>query len=211
MKSDWMQQRNNKQPFRTEVMRLMQRTMAILLLPLLIGVSDLRAKSMVFSEGQIKAVYLFNLTSFVSWPGSAFDSPEAPLRIAVSGDDRVTSFIKLFRKVIEGETFGERTIVINRLPLSGDPNGYHILFITTSGESGSSHLLEAAKGQPILTVGDSAGFCQRGGMINLLRRENRIGLTVNIATVKAAKLQISSKLLRIAAIVKERGGDGGGQ
>jgi len=47
-------------------------------------------------------------------------------------------------------------------------------------------------------------------VINLLRRGNRIGLEANVAAARAAGLQVSSKLLRIATIVNTPSGKGGG-
>ncbi len=184
---------------------------AILLMLFLLGVSGAQAKSQAFSEDQVKAVYLFNLTSFVSWPSIAFDAPDTPLRSAVLGDGDAASFIEIFRKVIKGESFGRRAIVIDRLLSSADPSGYHILFIPTSQGPAESRLLNSIKGRSILTVGDSSGFCQRGGVVNLLRRGNRINLEINIDAAKAANLKISSKLLRIATIVQTSGQNGGDQ
>jgi len=204
-----MPQDSNKKLIRTGVMRLVRRATAVLLLLLLIGVLSLHAKSPVFSEDQVKAVYLFNLTGFVSWPNSAFVAPDAPLRIGVSGVDRITAFIDYIRMAVEGETSGQRAIVIEHLPLSADPSGYHILFITDSPEEKVRELLDAVKGLPILTVGESDGFCRRGGMINLLRRGNRIGLEINIAATKTSELRVSSKLLRVATIIVGEDGDGG--
>ena len=204
-----MPKNGNDNKFRTGAVLLMKRATAVLLLPLFIGVINLHAKSPVISEDQIKAVYLFNLTGFVSWPDSAFVSSDAPLRIGVSGVHRVDSFINYIRMAVEGETSGQRAIIIEHLPRSADPSGFHMVFITDSPDEEIEELLNAVKGQPILTVGESDGFCNRGGMINLLRRGKRIGLEVNIAATELSRLRVSSKLLRIATIVLAEDGDGG--
>ena len=78
----------DKQPLRTGFRHLLGRAALIGLVSLVIGVAGVHAQSPVVSENQLKAVYLFNLTGFVSWPQGAFASPEAPLRIAVAGDNR---------------------------------------------------------------------------------------------------------------------------
>lgn len=188
----------------------LRRVLGFLLLPVFIVVATFHAEARGFSEDQIKAVYLFNLTSFVQWPPKAFANPTAPLRIAVYGDDEVSAFIEVFRKVIRGERYGQRPIVIERFSVTADPTGYHLLFIAATGKKETEKLLAAVAGQAILTVGASPGFCQRGGVINLLRRGNRIGLEANVAAARAAGLQVSSKLLRIATIVNTPSGKGGG-
>lgn len=198
-----------KKLYQTFYRRFIIWAVAILMVPLLFGGTNLHAKSMAFSEDQIKAVYLYNLTSFVDWPDEVFDSADAPLRIAVSGDERVGPFVEFIHKVIAGENVGERAIVIDRLPISADPSGYQILFITGYSEIQASHLIKAARDKPILTVGDFDGFCQRGGMINLLRSGNRIGLEVNIGAAREANLRVSSMLLRIATIIHGNDRNGG--
>jgi len=188
----------------------LRRVLGLLLVPVIIAAAVLPATARGFSEVQIRAVYLFNLTSFVQWPPKAFTDPAAPLRIAVYGDDEASDFIEIFRKVIRGERHGQRPIVIERFSATADPTGYHLLFIASADRKETDKLLAAVAGQAILTVGASPGFCQRGGVINLLRRGNRIGLEANVAAAKAAGLQVSSKLLRIATIVNASGGKGGG-
>ena len=195
----------NRQFQQISASRRMRWATAFLLLSLSFSAADVSAKSMVISEEQVKAVYLFNLTSFIDWPAEAFDSPDTPLRIAIAGEDGIESFITFIRMVINGETTGARPIVVERFSHKADPTGYHILFISTSNGPDVSRLIKAARGKPILTVGDRDGFCQGGGMINLVRSGNRIGIEANLEAAKAAKLKVSSKLLRIATIVEENG------
>ena len=189
----------------------LKRTAVILLVLLMVGFSETQAKTMAFSEDQIKAVYLLNLTGFVAWPEAAFDSADAPLRIAVHDGGGLSSFIQIFKNVIQGESYGRRNIVVDQLSPSADLSAYHMLFVTDSSDPEVARLLQASQGHPILTVGDSRDFCQRGGVINLLRSKNRIGLEVNITAAKAAQLEVSSKLLRIASIVDANGSHVGGQ
>lgn len=197
-------------PFQFSLRPFLRRVLGFLLVPVIIAAASFHAEARGFSEVQIKAVYLFNLTSFVQWPPKAFTDPAAPLRIAVYGDDEASDFIEIFRKVIRGERHGQRPIIIERFSATADPARYHLLFIAAAGKKETEKLLAAVAGRAILTVGASPGFCQRGGVINLLRRGNRIGLEANVGAAKAAGLQVSSKLLRIATIVNAPGGKGGG-
>ena len=206
-----MGQHSNKCPLRIGLTRLIRWAVMIMVLPISIGVGGLRAESLVFSEDQVKAAYLFNLISFITWPETAFDSPTGPLRIAVFGGKEASSFMGVFRNLIKGERFQQRAIAVDQILPAKNPDGYHILFIAAYPEMDGPQLLEASEGRPILTVGNSPGFCEKGGMINLLRKGKRIGLEVNIARVRAANLKISSKLLRVATIVVASSGNGEGQ
>jgi hypothetical protein len=53
----------------------------------------------------------------------------------------------------------------------------------------------------VLVVGESDGFASAGGMLGFALRENRVGIEVNSAAARQARLKISSQLLNIAKIV----------
>jgi len=55
--------------------------------------------------------------------------------------------------------------------------------------------------ETILTVGENDGFAKRSGMIRFVVRDNKVRLRINVDAARAAKLTISSKLLRVAEIV----------
>jgi hypothetical protein len=55
--------------------------------------------------------------------------------------------------------------------------------------------------QPVLIVGDSPEFAQRGGMIGFSTEGSRVRFTVNLAATQAAGLMLQSELLRVAAAV----------
>jgi hypothetical protein len=56
------------------------------------------------------------------------------------------------------------------------------------------------KGRSILTVGDTEGFAQSGGIIRFVTENNRIRFRINVDAAEAAHLTISSKLLRLAEV-----------
>jgi hypothetical protein len=55
----------------------------------------------------------------------------------------------------------------------------------------------------VLTVGESEGFLERGGMINFVVKGKNVRLEINLVAAEAAGLKISSRLLAIADIVKQ--------
>jgi hypothetical protein len=54
-------------------------------------------------------------------------------------------------------------------------------------------------------VSDADRFAERGGMIRFVTDRNRIRLQLNLTAAEAAHLTISSKLLRVAEIVRRTG------
>lgn len=149
-------------------------------------------------EYQLKAVFLFNFSRFVEWPVEAFPNPESPLIIGVLGED---PFGPVLDETVSGERTGSHELQVRRWQRVEDIDTCHILFIGRSQSAGLDQILARLKDRNILTVSDADGSAQRGVMIRLVTESNRIRLQINLEAARAARLVISSKLLRPAIIV----------
>ncbi|HTQ30471.1 MAG TPA: YfiR family protein [Opitutaceae bacterium] len=149
-------------------------------------------------EYQIKAVFLFNFVQFVDWPPQAFPQPQSPLVIGILGEDPFDSYID---EAVRGEKVNDHPLVVQRYRRPEDIGPCHVLFISRSETGHLAHVLTSLKGRSILTVGDMAGFAERGGMIRFVTENNKIRLQINVDAARAADLTISSKLLEPAQIV----------
>ena len=58
------------------------------------------------------------------------------------------------------------------------------------------------KGHPVLTVSDFKGFVDQGGMIGLILKDTQVRFQVNLQSVTASRMTISSRLLALAVSVK---------
>ena len=58
------------------------------------------------------------------------------------------------------------------------------------------------KTRPVLTVGETDQFMEQGGVINFVKKEGKVRLEINLDAARQAKLEISSKLLNVADVVK---------
>jgi hypothetical protein len=148
------------------------------------------------SEYQLKAVFLFNFAQFVDWQPAA---AQTPLLIGILGDDPFGSFLDA---TVRGERVGVRPIEIRRSRQLADIDTCNILFISRSENDRVEEILAAVQNRPILTVSDGDDFAKRGGMIQFVNDKNRIRLRVNLEAAQAANVTISSKLLRVAEIVR---------
>ena len=169
------------------------------LLCLIVGLATIAsARAMATSEYQLKAVFLFNFAQFVEWPAQAFASKQAPLGICVLGPD---PFGAELEAVMEGEHISGRPISIQRFDTSTDIDACHLLFIGEDAENELREALERLKGQPILTVGETAEFIAAGGMIRFYMEGNKVRLQINPSVADESQLRVSSKLLRSSQIV----------
>lgn len=167
----------------------------LLCLGVVIATPASRAEMKAFDEYQVKSVFLLNLTNFVNWPSKSFSGPNAPFRIIILGED---PFGPILDKAVKGETVQGHPIVIERLNYRESLPPCHILFISPSLKQKLPDILASIKSSHLLTVSDYAGFCRQGGMINLVHKNNRVRIEVNVKAAEPAGLQISSKLLRVA-------------
>ncbi len=58
-----------------------------------------------------------------------------------------------------------------------------------------------------MTVGETEGFAQAGGVINFTVEESKVRFEINVTTAERAHLKISSKLLALAKVVKDERSD----
>ncbi len=103
---------------------------------------------------------------------------------------------------MRGERLGARPIQVRRYRRIADIGECHILFISRSENERVPEILSAVKNRPVLTVSDGDGFASQGGIIEFFTDKSRIRLRINLDAAQAANLTISSKLLRVAEIVR---------
>ncbi len=150
-------------------------------------------------EYGLKAAFLFNFAGFVEWPARAFAAPDAPLEVAVLGDD---PFHGVLEETVRGEKVAGHAFTVRHYHAVAEIQNCHILFISAAEADNIDAVLATLKGRAILTVSDAKDFAARGGMIQFVTENNRIRLRINLEAAKAAQLVLSSKLLRPAEIIQ---------
>ena len=150
------------------------------------------------NEYDLKAAFLFNFAQFVDWPSKAFPTPETPITIGILGDD---PFGHTLNEIVANEAVRSRRLIVRRFRSVEEIGPCHILFINPSESMSLPRILAALRHRSILTVGETPDFATRSGMIGFVVSDNRLRLRINLAAARAARLTISSKLLRQAQIV----------
>ena len=154
------------------------------------------------AEYKFKAVYLYNFAQFVEWPPQAFSNPSAPIIIGILGKD---PFGSILDQTVQGEFVHGRPLRVQRFSRIEDVGNCHLLFISDDERDHFIAILSRVGGSPILTVGETERFAERGGIINFINREGRLHFEMNKTAAQKAGLNISSKLLKLAKIVGDSG------
>jgi hypothetical protein len=153
---------------------------------------------------QVKAAFLVNFPKYVDWPASDFAKSNSAITVAVFGDDNVANE---FQNMIQsGLVISGHPVVLKRIQSEADIADCQILFIAASEQSRAAAILDKLKGSAVLTVGESANFLEQGGMVNLVPKNRKIRLQVNLTAASQAHLRISSRLLVAADFVKGKQG-----
>jgi hypothetical protein len=144
-------------------------------------------------EAEVKAAYLYKLASFVRWP----DDGGGPFKLCVAGRSDVAGVLG---QLVRGQQVAGRPITVEQVTTAqGDrAKDCQVLFL---GRGRAQALFSATRGLPVLTVGDRNNG-SRGGVVDFLLRDGRVRLVIDRAAANAQHLELSSKLLDVAAVVE---------
>ena len=151
------------------------------------------------AEYKVKLAFLYNFAQFIQWPADAFEGPEAPLILCVAGQNPFQGEIE---ESLRGRKVAGHPIQIRKLTPDDDPRVCQIVFIRASEKKVTEKIVAALKQSSTLTVGESKGFADLGGLINLTLAQNKLRFEINLDAAAQTQLKISSKLLALAKIVK---------
>lgn len=168
---------------------------------MILGNLSLVGGAQEIEEYQMKAAYLYNFIKFVEWPPQSFANAASPVVICVFGED---PFGGALQEAVRGKMAADRTVVVRSVTDLPGSKSCHILFVSAASWKRSRPALGTPAGGGLLTVGESPGFTANGGIIRFKLDGARLRFEVNIEAAQQARLQISSKLLSLAEIVRTR-------
>jgi hypothetical protein len=145
----------------------------------------------VAQEYRIKAEYLVNFVRYVEWP----ENHKPTILVCVAGQNPFGAVLDgLIRNVqVAGKALATEVIL--------EPNvSCDVVF--TPKTSNINAYLRAAAGKPILTIGETPGFFEQGGMIRFFTDGDSVVFEINRAAIEKARLRISSRLLQVARRVE---------
>jgi hypothetical protein len=149
-------------------------------------------------ERRVKAAFLYKFAGYVEWPAAAFDSAQAPVNIAVMGDDAIAAELE---QLVVGRTSGGRPVAVRRIESLDDSGPLHILFIGRSESGRLRSLIRGAGTRAVLIVTETPGALAMGSMINFVLADGRVRFEVALAAVEKRGLSLSSRLLAVARSV----------
>jgi hypothetical protein len=152
--------------------------------------------SPLHSEYTIKGVFLYSFGRNVEWPNTAFADDSDPFIIGILGED---PFEGILDEIAEKKTIHGRKIVIRRFAsVQSYKPPCQILFVGRSlTPEQQAVVIAKTEGQPVLVVGESPGFAERGAAVNFFSEGDRIVFEINSNAARRAGLSMDAKLLSL--------------
>jgi hypothetical protein len=113
----------------------------------------------------------------------------------VLGDDAVGDALA---RTVKDRLLGGRSIAVSHLTLDAPPKLCHVLYVSGVTATQAARVVAGLGDAPVLTLSDVDGFTARGGIAQFFFESGRLRFSVHLASVKRARLQISSRLLALA-------------
>ena len=164
-------------------------------LSLLFLASSFQAQTSPSPEYHAKAHLLSKLPIFIEWPENALPAGHAPFLICVFGD---FPFGTSLAEKPRGTAIHERQVEIRWVRKHQNLKSCQILFVSRSEKKRYGQVLEAVRGQGVLTVGETAEFLDAGGIVSFAMQQEILQFEVNLDGASKARLKISSQMLALA-------------
>jgi len=99
---------------------------------------------------------------------------------------------------VKGKNISGRGIDVVRFSDGEDCSKCQVLFVGASEKKRLAEILDLVKAKPVLTVGETEGFTEQGGVINFVKKDGKVRFEIDLAAARMAQLSISSRVLSLA-------------
>ena len=150
----------------------------------------------------VKAGMIGKIAEFVHWPAAAgLDDPDRPFEFVILGSTPLEPhLVRYYREV---RIAGHR-VFLRRARDIADVGQPHLLFIAGALEDELEIIISHLKKAPVLTVGDTEGFAQRGAAVNLYVAEDQVRFEISRRALQRHQLEASYHLLTLARLIGDQ-------
>jgi len=166
-----------------------------LLLLLAVAMGAARARAEPVPERDLKAAYVFNFAVFTEWPADALP-PAAPIVLCVR---QRAALYPVLAQLADKAVNGHR-IAIRTAPVS--PRECHVVYLDRDDRERWTQIKRELAGSAVLTVSDDQAISGDGVVIGMALNHSHISFDVDLNAARNARLNLSSKLLRLARSVQ---------
>ena len=148
----------------------------------------------------LKAVYLEKISRFVTWPDACMmNDLNKPFIISIIGKTELSENLQL---VYSQQEINKKRVIIKEIVDYKDFEGCHILFIAESEKKNIEKIVTITSGLPVLTIGETDGFSEKGILVNFFEENKKLRFEINETAVLKSQLKMSYYLLNTARITE---------
>ena len=159
-----------------------------------------------YAPASLKAAMIQKIAAFVRWPDApGKDATSAHFVLAVLGDVELSSRLRF---LYESQQIGGRTVRVIDVTSVASLPACEAVFIGARFADALESLLRSLSKKPVLTLGATPGFAERGVAVNLFvdGASRRLRFEVNRASMESTGLRASYQLLSFARLVGDKPG-----
>jgi hypothetical protein len=134
---------------------------------------------------EAKAIYLYKIANYIRWPD---DKNKTKITYCIFGDNDVRD---AFDGIASTKAIGGKQLV-----------SVSVIAECELVYMGNKYLIDDLLPYQI-AIGDKEQFAAKGGQIELKQTKNKLELIVNYPVIQQSEIRISSKLLKIATVIKD--------
>ena len=147
------------------------------------------------NEYRVKAALILKFIQFVEWPKDDGGANQNSIVVATVGKD---PFDGALEQIVAGRQVAGKPVAVKHFGEANDVERCDVLFVAAQSDGELDKALRKRGPVGILTVGESEQFLSSGGVIRVFPQGGTMRFEISQEAAAKAKLQISSKLMRLA-------------
>ena len=163
----------------------------------LIGVKNTNAEPIWQREYKIKASFIYYFSKFIEWPDNENKNNET-ISLCIYGKNDFGNTLDFLK---------DKNFELKKINNVKNADACNILFINPSKTKSLRPIMKQLADSGVLTVSESKGFTNQGGIVNFYIDKNNVRFEINLDVANQAGFKISSKLLKIANVKETKKSD----
>lgn len=145
-------------------------------------------------EKALRIEYLAKFPKFVDWPAAVMTPGSGELHFCVMGDEDINSIAAAFREL----TIQGRVVTVQDAKRMNPLKDCHVLYVADSETWRIRSILAEIESLPILSISGAENFAREGGLVGLVKQDNRLKFDINLTMAKRIGLGINAQFAKLA-------------
>lgn len=150
-------------------------------------------------EDVLKSVTIQKLSKYIEWPENVLKKDDSsPFVIGAIGR---TDFDSILRTIYKDNKIKGKQVKIKKVRSIHEIFGCHVLYIAETAKKILPDIINFTRDKPILTISDTTGFAEKGVLINIVIKGNKIRFEINEKGTYNSGIKVSSMIKRFSKII----------